>query len=259
METTRARRAGLAAAFALALTVAGCASGSSSPVAVPSPSSTTSTPAPKSTGPSPVAPSPTPSTHRSTPTPTRTPPPPSRVVLSRVSYAWGWPNAHIPTWVRHSYPVPPVPELVRIGVGDHSRDSDGRPYDRMTFTFTTAFPSYWFEYADALYADPGGARVPLKGYGLLRIAFRTAQAHTETGRSSITAQPDRNLGLSRMVDYARAGDFEGILVYGIGITWPIPQSNPQIPVRVFEVETVTATGQHLYTVAVDIDATDPGR
>ena len=60
-----------------------------------------------------------------------------------------------------------------------------------------------------------------------------------------------------MAGYARGGDFEGVLTYGIGITWPVPDSNPQIAVRAYEVETATASGQHRYTVAIDIDATNP--
>ncbi len=57
--------------------------------------------------------------------------------------------------------------------------------------------------------------------------------------------------------YAQGGDFEGVLTYGIGIRWPVAHSNPQIPVRTYEVETFTASGQHRYTVAIDIDASNP--
>jgi len=32
-------------------------------------------------------------------------------------------------------------------------------------------------------------------------------------------------------------------------------ANPQFAVRAYEVETVTLSGQHRYTVAIDIDAT----
>jgi hypothetical protein len=60
-----------------------------------------------------------------------------------------------------------------------------------------------------------------------------------------------------MADYAQGGDFEGVLTYGIGITQPVEHSNPQFPVRAYEVETVTASGPHLYTVAIDVDGTSP--
>jgi hypothetical protein len=61
-----------------------------------------------------------------------------------------------------------------------------------------------------------------------------------------------------MVDYALAGDSEGVLTYGIGIGWPIANSNPQIAVRVYEVQLITASGRHQYVVAVDIDSANPG-
>jgi hypothetical protein len=35
-------------------------------------------------------------------------------------------------------------------------------------------------------------------------------------------------------------------------------SNPQFPVRTTEMEKVTAQGEHLYVVAIDIDATPVG-
>ncbi len=60
-----------------------------------------------------------------------------------------------------------------------------------------------------------------------------------------------------MADFAQGGDFEGVLTYGIGITQPVPESNPQFGVRAYEVETVTAGGQHHYTVAIDVDASNP--
>jgi hypothetical protein len=87
------------------------------------------------------------------------------------------------------------------------------------------------------------------------VTFREAQAHTASGRSSVVSQPPARLGLSRMVSWAQAGDFEGVLTYGIGIAWPNPQSNPQFAVRAMEVEKVTAQGQHVYVVAIDIEAT----
>jgi hypothetical protein len=57
-----------------------------------------------------------------------------------------------------------------------------------------------------------------------------------------------------MTDYAQAGDYEGVLTYGIGYTRAVLLSNPQTYVRAYEVETVTAAGQHRYVVAIDINA-----
>jgi hypothetical protein len=63
----------------------------------------------------------------------------------------------------------------------------------------------------------------------------------------------RPFGYPWMTDFAQAGDFEGVLTYGIGVTRPVLQSNPQTLVRAYEVETVTPAGQHRYVVAIDID------
>jgi hypothetical protein len=41
------------------------------------------------------------------------------------------------------------------------------------------------------------------------------------------------------------------------VNQPVPHSNPQFGVRAYELETVTATGQHQFVVAIDIDATNP--
>jgi hypothetical protein len=160
-----------------------------------------------------------------------------------------------PGQVQHSYPVPPLPRLIAIGAGSHPAQQAERAYDRMSFTFTTAFPGYQFTFTKALVADPSGKSIKLAGNGVLKVTFRLAQAHTASGRSSVISQPPAQLGLNRMVSWAPAGDFEGVVTVGIGISWPNPQSNPQFPVRATEVEKVTAQGRHLYVVAIDIDAT----
>jgi hypothetical protein len=211
-----------------------------------------SSPAPSGASPAVTASPPT------TPAPptTTTPGSGTTVVSSRLAYQWRWPGGG--ATVTHSYPVPPVPKLVAIGVGDHPSDPGERAYNRMTFTFTTAFPSYDFVYVDTLVADASGQPVPIDGSGVLKVTFRQAQAHTDDGTAStVASQPARHFGYVRMVDYAQGGDYEGVLTYGIGIAWPSPQPNPQIPVRAYEVERVTAQGQHLYAVAIDVDARQP--
>jgi hypothetical protein len=124
----------------------------------------------------------------------------------------------------------------------------------MSFTFTRAFPSYRFEWAE-LTGDASGHMVPLRGTDTLKIVFTQAQAHSADGtRSTIVSQPGRPIGYPWMTDFAQAGDFEGVLTYGIGVTRPVLQSNPQTLVRAYEVETVTPAGQHRYVVAIDINA-----
>jgi hypothetical protein len=252
MNCKRTAKTGIAPASILAVLLAasGCASGSPASGAAPA----SSQPPAASASPTPTVRAP-----RTTAPPTMPGPAASdRVVLSRVSYGWAWPNANGSARVTHTYTVPPVPELVRIGVGDHPREAGERPFNRISFTFTTAFPGYRFEFTDRLIADPKGDLVPLAGMGVLEIVFTEAQAHVAGGGgSSIVSQPGRHLGLSRMAEYAQGGDFEGVLSYGVGIVWPIAHSNPQLAVRAYEVEKVTPGGQRLYTIAFDVDATNP--
>jgi hypothetical protein len=114
-------------------------------------------------------------------------------------------------------------------------------------------------YVDHLVADGSGQAIPLEGLDALRIVFSPAQAHTTDGTaSSILSQPPTHLSLNRMVAYAQAGDFEGYLTYGIGIDYPIAQSNPQIEVRVYEVTYTNGLGGYRYVVAFDLDSNDFG-
>lgn len=241
-----ARASGLILALTVLIPGALAACGSSAPSGPAAPSQSGSAAAPSSPAPS----SPAASATASPSTPA------TRVVSFRVSYPWHWPNdVNQPGQVQHSYPVPPLPRLIAIAAGSHPAQQGERAYDRMSFTFTTAFPGYQFSFAKALVADPSGKPVKLAGNGVLKVTFRLAQAHTASGRSSVAVQPPAQLGLNRMTSWAPAGDFEGVVTFGIGVTWPSSQSNPQIPVRATEVEKVTAQGRHLYVVAIDIDAT----
>ena len=264
MVGRRTAKAGLASVSITVLVLAavsGCASGSPSPGVAPSSAAPPVSSSPSATAvPMPSATSPAPRITLPAPRPTSpSPAPVERTAGLRVAYAWGWPNATGGARVSHTYSVPPMPELMRIGVGDHPRDPGERPFNRISFTFTTAFPGYRFVFAQQLTADPSGKSVPLAGMGVLSVVFTQAQAHTVDGaRSSIVSQPARPLHLARMVDYAQAGDFEGVLSYGAGVAWPIAHSNPQVAVRAFEVETITSGGQHLYTVAFDIESAHPG-
>lgn len=232
---------GLVVMACTALAVTGCgstarpgASGSTTP------SSSTSAPT--------ASPSVSPSPSASTPGYT--------ISFYQVSYPWHWPNdPSRPATVHHSYLVPPMPKLIAIRAGDHPASGSERHYNRMSFTFTTAFPSYQIAYTDALTSDAAGKPIALAGDGVLKIIFRQAQAHTDQGSSSIQSEPSARLGLTRMTSWARAGDFEGVLEFGIGISWPDPHSNPQIPIRVTEVKEIRSDGTHLYVVGIDVEAT----
>ncbi len=249
MSTSRKARLLSLATAALAAALAGCGTQAAQPTAPGTPS----TPPPAAVT-SPAVPPASPAVPPAFPAV-----PAGTVVSSRVAYPWHWPNSQIwPGNVQHTYQVPPVPELIAIRVGHHPAAGGERAYDRMSFTFTHAFPAYEFQFVSQLTADASGKPVTLAGNDApLRVIFRNAQAHTDSGASSVITRPPAHLGLSRMVSWAQAGDFEGVVTIGIGIDRPVLHSNPQFPVRAYEVEKVTAQGQHLYVIAIDIDATQP--
>jgi hypothetical protein len=248
MKSVRTAVAGAALAIAVVpVTLAGCGSQPATPATAPS--STPSATAPVSPATTP-APAQTPAQGATSPTPS------VRIVSSRIAYPWHWPNDPVRHGsVTHSYPVPPMPELVQISVGHHPGEHGQIPYSRMSFTFTNAFPSYHFEWVSKLVGDASGKAIPVAGTDVLKIVFDQARAHNADGtRSTIVSQPGRPIGHPAMTDFAQAGDYEGVLSYGIGSTRAVPLSNPQTSVRVYEVETVTAAGQHRYVVAIDINA-----
>jgi hypothetical protein len=236
------------AAVATLIVAAGC--GGSNPAGTSSPGTLTSpaTASPTTTSPTPATTSPPPATVAPT---QGNPSTGVTVVSSRVAYPWGWPGPMAAdTAVRHTPKVPPVPELVRISVGEHPATRSSVGYDRIAFTFTEAFPSSDFWYSATLLTVGAGSVIPrLPGTTWLGVSFTVAQAHTSTGASSIRSQPPRLIGGQRIVTFVQAGDFEGGLNYGIGVRNG-SASTARIPVRVLEVQTSVA-GQHLYTVAFD--------
>jgi hypothetical protein len=172
------------------------------------------------------------------------------VVSSAVTFDWGWPNdpARLSV-VTHDYPVPPLPVLRAISVGEHN---DARPaFDRISFTFTGTFPTYGAEWVSHLTADASGEPVPLDGNDVLRITFRSAEAHDASG-STVQSAPPGHVGYAAITSYAQAGDFEGIITYGVGNFRTVTDSNPQVLVRTVEVKKGDGKGGSLYVVAFDI-------
>lgn len=182
------------------------------------------------------------------------------MISSRIALDWTWPGPGRPFKATHENPVPiapppaaPLPALYAIGAGEHPAEAP--PYDQLSFRFQGGFPGYTLEFVPELLADASGLPVPMHGAGaILRVVFRGAQAHTPHGRAStITSAPAPAIGYQALTSYAPAGDFEGVLSYGIGVGRPV-ETVPETKVRVYEVEKIEG-GQHLFVVAVQLDAT----
>lgn len=208
-------------------------------------------------------------TGSATPSASATPPPDAdetaapkdgdRVISSTITHDWASPSAAAPFTTTHRNPVPlapppaePLPTLSTIGAGQHP--SDTPPYDQLSFRFNGAFPSYDISFVPELLADGSGLPVPMPGTGaIVKVVFRGAQAHTADGKAStITSSPAPSIGYRALTSYAPAGDFEGVLSYGIGVGRP-GTAVPPTKVRVYEVEKIEQ-GRHLYVVAIQLDA-----
>ena len=71
-------------------------------------------------------------------------------------------------------------------------------------------------YVKQLIADPSGHPVSISGHAILAITMRDiAQAHNDRG--CLTAPTRIKYGLRSVKEVVNAGDFEGVLTYGIGL------------------------------------------
>src|SRR5262249_33149000 len=146
-------------------------------------------------------------------------------------------------------PAPPLPYLVGIYVGNHP---EGQPaYQRISFYFRGAFPSYTFGYVASLTSDGSGAPVPLPGNAVLSVKFTSAQAHDNNGASTITASPPANIGYQNLKGYAAAGDFEGHVSYGLGIK-TAANSDQALNIRAGELKKPDGSGGFFYVVHFDV-------
>lgn len=127
-----------------------------------------------------------------------------------------------------SVTAPPTPVLVAVRAA-HRGD-----VDRVVFEFRGGLPAQRrVGYVDRLFADGSGRRVRVAGQALLRVRFERAQAHTDDG--SPTAAPRRvAYALPNVMTAVRAGDFEAVTTYGIGLAkrTPVRVTTLQAPPRV---------------------------
>lgn len=110
--------------------------------------------------------------------------------------------------------VPPVPRLTAIRVGTHP---DGG-YDRIAMEFD-ALPGYRAGYRSTIVRDGSGEPVRLPGKACLQIVFDPAQAHDDSGNSTLPRRPDQPVTVSypAVRAYVLNGDFEGYVSVALGV------------------------------------------
>jgi hypothetical protein len=123
-----------------------------------------------------------------------------------------WPTADVT--VPFSGQVPPVPTLVAIRVGAHPE----RGYDRAAFEFEGS-PGYQVGYRSEIFYDGSGAPVDLEGDAFIQVVFNPAQAHDDTGQSTLSSPPVEpvEVDFATLEAYVLNGDFEGYVSVALGL------------------------------------------
>jgi hypothetical protein len=161
----------------------------------------------------------------------------------QVSYGFDVPSS--PVTITHQVNPPPLPTLIGVYVGNHP---EGTPaYQRISFYFRVGFPSYRFSYVGQIISDGKGSPVALSGNSFLSVVFTTAQAHDDSGASTVVDAAPQNVGFPNLRGYAPAGDFEGHVSYGLGIQ-TAPNSDQVLRIRSGELKRPDGT----YVVHFDV-------
>ncbi|HEY7132989.1 MAG TPA: hypothetical protein VH440_12100 [Candidatus Limnocylindrales bacterium] len=173
----------------------------------------------------------------------------------RVTYDWAVPGRQVT--VHHDVhppiappPALPLPALVAISVDDQPNVDPA--FQRISFAFRGAFPQYNLQYVRALTAEGSAEAIPLEGNGVLRIGFVDAQAHDDTGASTVEVAPKNPIGFHNLKSYASAGDFEGHVTYGLGIQ-VAPASDQVLRIRASEQTLLDEAGGTRYVIHIDIE------
>ena len=120
----------------------------------------------------------------------------------------------VPAVAPTSAPAATVPTLVGIRAAHHPG------FDRVVFDFKGGLPtSVRARYVDRLIADPSGLPVRIAGRAILRVRFEPADAHNAAGP---TAPGRTSFALPNVMTTVKAGDFEAVTAYGIGLAKRTP-------------------------------------
>jgi hypothetical protein len=168
--------------------LAGCSSGGSAAPSTPA----TSSGAPTTTSSQVAAPQPSPSE-------------------AQAPSAPAWPSG--PTSKVRS--TTPPPELVNVTAGHDI--ADGLSFDRVVFEFTGGLPGYTAQYVNQVLKPGQGTAMALAGQAFFQIVLTPAAAHDAAGQPTVTSPADGG-GLPAIRQIALAGDFEGYVHFGIGLS-----------------------------------------
>jgi hypothetical protein len=90
------------------------------------------------------------------------------------------------------------------------RAASHRGYDRLVFQFSGALPAQRSaRYVPVVYADPSGKVVPVSGSARLLVRFFSAGVAAHLNQ--------RSFALPGLLEAVKAGDFESVVTYGVGV------------------------------------------
>jgi hypothetical protein len=101
-------------------------------------------------------------------------------------------------------------ELFGAAVGCHAT------YDRFVIRGRLATPGYDVRYVNRIVADGSGNPISLLGRKRIRIVVRPARGHTSSGANLLPSTLTPRCSNLRQVK--KAGDFEGVVSYGLGLS-----------------------------------------
>jgi hypothetical protein len=100
-------------------------------------------------------------------------------------------------------------ELYRVDVACHAS------FDRFVIRARSGTPRYDVRYVSKIVADGSGKTIALLGTKRIRVVIRPARGHTSGGTNLLpsTLTPE----CSNLRQVKKAGDFEGVVSYGLGL------------------------------------------
>lgn len=132
-----------------------------------------------------------------------------------------------------------LPELEAVEVGHHDA------FDRVVFRFSSRVPGYNVNYVPEVTADPSDEPIPLEGNAFMIVAMHSV-ASGQVGAPP--APQDRQTPrFPELREIAGAGDFEGVVSFGLGLTAEsgfrvFTLTNPDRLVVDVRIVTLAATG-----------------
>jgi hypothetical protein len=107
-----------------------------------------------------------------------------------------------------------VSRLVAVRAGRHAG------FDRVVFELDGTLPGYRVQYVPKVVQDGSGFPVALAGKAFVQVVLTPTNAHLDSGAPSWPGPKRFSPGFPAVRQVAFAGDFEGYVTFGLGISQP---------------------------------------